>query len=371
MKNKYINLIGENCWVKTAIQNKTKILLCFLFIVSLFFINGCSKLKNSVDRKKIDFGLVITTSQAYKSEILWFDSNFDSIQEQKLPYAMLGTPFYSPVSDADKIYMIPEGLGNKKDTRKVISINKQSLDVEEYPFTNIALNHMASIGNNVYAINTLNGDSYLESYDVVSKKRNSVILEKVYLETVIASSDKLFCFVRKLNYSDSEEAKTMLNVYTPSLDLEAEIDLTEYGNPTSMYLEDEDNLYVTVNRNANIKPVGKILKINKSTFKISEFITKKDIPYNIFKFGDRFILTYYDPVTNEGTEVSVWDENGNEQIFDLKTPLTVAGVVNDKFVAANNNSIKIFSIPDFKLIKEHELSIGTSNYVSALLLMNE
>lgn len=371
MKNKYINLIGENCWVKTAIQNKTKILLCFLFIVSLFFINGCSKLKNSVDRKKIDFGLVITTSQAYKSEILWFDSNFDSIQEQKLPYAMLGTPFYSPVADADKIYMIPEGLGNKKDTRKVISINKQSLDVEEYPFTNIALNHMASIGNNVYAINTLNGDSYLESYDVVSKKRNSVILEKVYLETVIASSDKLFCFVRKLNYSDSEEAKTMLNVYTPSLDLEAEIDLTEYGNPTSMYLEDEDNIYVTVNRNANIKPIGKILKINKSTFEISEFITKKDTPYSIFKFEDKFILTYYDPVINEGTEVSVWDESGNEQIFDLKTPLTVAGVVNDKFVAANNNSIKIFSIPDFKLIKEHELSIGTSNYVSALLLMNE
>lgn len=371
MKSKYLNLIEKFWRVKTDIQNKAKILLCFLIIVSLFFINGCSKLKNSVDRKKIDFGLVITTSQAYKSEILWFDLNFDSIQKQKLPYAMLGTPFYSPVADADKIYMIPEGLGNKKDTRKVISINKQSLDVEEYPFTNIALNHMASIGNNVYAINTLNGDSCLESYDVVSKKRNSVILEKVYLETVIASSGKLFCFVRKLNYSDSEEAKTMLNVYTPSLDLEAEIDLTEYGNPTSMYLEDEDNLYVTVNRNANIKPVGKILKINKSTFEISEFTTKKDIPYNIFKFEDKFILTYYDPVINEGTEVSIWDENGNEQIFDLGMLLTVAGVMNDKFVAANNKSIKIFSIPDFNLIKEYELSIGTSNYVSGLLFVNE
>lgn len=371
MKSKYLNLIEKFWRVKTAIQNKIKILLCFLIIVSLFFINGCSKLKNSVDRKKIDFGLVITTSQDYKSEILWFDLNFDFIQKQKLPYAMLGTPFYSPAVNNDKIYMIPQGLGNKKDTRKVISINKRSLDVEEYPFTNIALNHMASIGNNVYAVNTLNGDSYLELYDVVSKKRNSVILEKVYLETIIASSNKLFCFVRKLNYSDLEEEKTMLNVYTPSLDLEAEIDLTKYGNPTSMYIEDEDSLYVTVNRNANIKPVGKILKINKSTFKINEFITKKDTPHSIFKFKDKFILTYYDPVINEGTEVSIWDENGNEQIIDLGMLLTVSGVMNDKFVSANNKSIKIFSIPDFNLIKEYELSIGISNYVSGLLFVNE
>lgn len=371
MKSKYLNLIEKFWRVKTDIQNKAKILLCFLIIVSLFFINGCSNLKNSVNREKVDLGLVITTSQDYKSEILWFDINLDSIQKQKLSYAMLGSPFYSPPVNGDKIYLIPKGLGNRKDTRKVISINKKSQDIEEYPFTNIALNHVASIGNNIYAINTLNGDSCLESYDVVSKKRKSIILEKAYLETIIASSNKLFCFVRKFNNNSSKEQESMLNVYTPILDLEAEIDITEYGNPTRMYLEDEDNLYVTVNRNANIKPVGKILKINKSTFEISEFITKKDIPYNIFKFGDRFILTYYDPVTNEGTEVSVWDESGNEQIFDLKTPLTVTGIVNDKFVAANNNSIKIFSIPDFKLIREHELSIGTSNYVSALLLVNE
>lgn len=352
-------------------QNKMKILLCFLIGVSLFFINGCGKLKNSVDREKVDFGLVITTSQYYKSEILWFDLNFESIQKQNLSYAMLGSSFYSPAVNGDKIYMIPEGIGNRKDTRKVISIDKKSLDVEEYPFTNIALNHMASIGNNVYAINTLNGDSYLESYDVVSKKRNSVVLEKVYLQTVIASSGKLFCVVRKFNYNNSEESKTMLNVYTPSLDLEAEVDITEYGNPTSMYLEDEDNLYVTVNSNANTKPVGKILKINTSTFKISEFETKKNTPYSIFKYGNRFILTYYDQIINKGTEVSIWDESGNEQIFDLGMPLTLAGVMNDKFVAANNKSIKIFSIPDFNLIKEYELSIGTSNYVSGLLFVNE
>ena len=138
-----------------------------------------------------------------------------------------------------------------------------------------------------------------------------------------------------------------------------------------MYLEDEDNLYVTVNSNANTKPVGKILKINTSTFKISEFETKKNTPYSIFKYGNRFILTYYDQIINKGTEVSIWDESGNEQIFDLGMPLTLAGVMNDKFVAANNKSIKIFSIPDFNLIKEYELSIGTSNYVSGLLFVNE
>lgn len=356
---------------KSAIQNKVKILLCFLIVVSLLFTSGCVKLINTVDREKVDLGLVVTTSQYYRSEILWFDLNFDSIQKQHLFYAMLGTHFCSPAVNADKIYMIPQGLGNRKDTRKVISIDKQSLDVEEYPFTNIALNDMASIGNNVYAINTLNGDSYLESYDVVSKKSKSVVLEKVYLYSVIASSDKLFCFIRKFSFSDSEGDRSILNVYSPSLDLEAEIDITEYGNPTRMFVEDEDNLYLTVNRVSNAKPAGKILKINKSTFEITEFATKKDTPFNIFRFGDRFILTYYDPVINEGTEVSLWDESGKEQFFDLGMLLTVACVVDDKFVAANNDSIKVFSIPDFNLVKEYELSIGNSNYISALLLVDE
>ena len=54
MKSKYLNLIERIRMVESDFQTKAKKLLCFLLIVSLFFINGCSKLKNSVDRKKID-----------------------------------------------------------------------------------------------------------------------------------------------------------------------------------------------------------------------------------------------------------------------------------------------------------------------------
>lgn len=166
-------------WVLFSYTRKLyKILL--LIICTTLFLCACAKNQKGVqqiERDKVNIGLVVTTSQDYDSKIMWFDSKLNLQNEQFLGYAMLGTPFDTPVENNGKLYMIPQGLVDRKDTKKVISIDKETLNIEEYPFSNIALNHMASLEDNVYAVNTLDGNSYIELYNTRSK--NNKIIKKM------------------------------------------------------------------------------------------------------------------------------------------------------------------------------------------------
>lgn len=335
--------------------------------ISLLFacISGCRKHIDDNDIKNISTGLVVTTAQKYNSEVMWLDSDFEWSHVQKLKYAMLGSPFYTPVKVGEKVYIIPEGLGDRKDSKIVISFDKKTLKIEEYPFSNIALNHMASIGENVYAINTLNGDSYLESYNKSTKRNNHITIKNVYLKSITAASEKLYCFAIGSQENDTKDIK--MNVYTPDLQLIEQIDISDIGIPTKKYCEDEENLYFTVNLDKNENQIGKILIVSKSDLTVKEMVTSETGVNDIYKYKDGLILTYYDPVQIEGTKVSVMDKNGFEKFFDLGVPLTITSIIGDKFVVANNQMVRVYSISDFKLLKEHKLNIDSASYVSGFI----
>ena len=96
---------------------------------------------------------------------------------------------------------------------------------------------------------------------------------------------------------------------------------------------------------------------------------KQDFPNDIYKYGDQFIVTYFDPVQNIGTTVSVLDSAGRERNIDLKTELALTAIKDEKFFVANNSGIQVYSIPDFKLLKEYSIDVKSSHYASALLVV--
>lgn len=338
--------------------------LILVFLMSSCF-SGCKKELREAEVKDINIGLIITTAQKYDSEVMWFDSEFEFLQTKKLEYAMLGSPFYNPVKAGDKIYIIPQGLGDKKDSKKVISFDKKTWKVNEYPFSNIALNHIACIGENIYAINTLNGNSYLESYNKSTKESEHIIIKNGYLKSIAAASKKLYCFIIRSRENNTKFIQ--MNVYTPDLQLIKQTDISDIGIPTKKYCEDAENLYFTVNLDKNEKQTGKILIVNKLDSTVSELATSETGVNDIYKYKDGLLFTYYDPVQIEGTKVSLRDQAGSEKIFDLGMELTVTSVIGDKFVAANNQMMRIYSMPDFKVLKEHKLNIDPASYVSGFL----
>ena len=355
--------------IKRFIKKKRLLNLLLLLSVLWCYNSACKIYSYSSNTQNVNLGLIITTATKYDSSILWFDSDLKLDHRQSLEYAMLGTPFYTPVENNNKLFVIPQGLIDKKDTRKVISIDKSTLAIEEYPFSNIGLNHMASIGDNVYAVNTLNGDSYLESYNTKTGKSKTVIIEKTYMETIIAAGGKLFCFTSEPDSKNPERYSIALNIYSPKLQLEKKIDISDFGNPTRKYCEDQDYLYITVNLDAYDQPAGKILRINKSNYQITEYATDGIYPNDIFIYGDKFIVTYYNPVQRMGSQISIWSPTEEEKIFDLGTELALTGLTENGFVVANDEAIRLYSLSDFSLIKETKLNVKSNYYVSNLLFL--
>ncbi|MDY5742204.1 MAG: hypothetical protein SPL15_04325 [Lachnospiraceae bacterium] len=341
---------------------------CLCVIMSSLLVSACQKKDKPIDRNKVDIGVVITTEQSYNSKILWLDSQLEKVQEQNLKYARLGTQFYSPESRNGKLFLIPQGLGKTKDAKKVISIDKKSLAIEEYPFTNIAINHMANIGNQVYAVNSGASDSCIESYNTKEHTNKIVQMDQTYLYSIIPADDRLLGFSTQAELGTTKSKVTM-NVFTSELQLLKEIDISNFGIPTRKYCEDDTDLYITVNYNNNDTSTGKILKINKKDYHIKEISLKQDFPNDIYKYGDHFIVKYFYRFQNIGTTVSVLDSAGRERNIDLKTELALTAIKDEKFFVANNSGIQVYSIPDFKLLKEYSIDVKSSHYASALLVV--
>ena len=344
-----------------------------LFLFSLLF-GACGSENTKIDRDKATIGLVVTTAQAYDSKILWFDADLENNQIQKLHYAMLGSHFAQPIVKNGKIFLIPQGLDDRKDTRKVISIDKKDLAIQEYPFSNIALNYAECIGENVYAINTLNGVSTLERYHTLSQQSQKFEREGEVFNQITAASDKLYCFSMRYDPDNPDRFLTTLRIFTPDLQMEKEIDLSEYGMTSGKALDDQEYLYVTVSHDSYDNRIGRILKINKSTYEIQKFDSEEGNVFDIFRAGDQFIFTHYDPVVNEGGRISIWDGKDSEKIVDLETPLTLTGISGKRFVVANDNCIRLYSMDNFQLLKAQKIELDSRKYkfyTSSLLFVDE
>lgn len=356
---------------------KPQIVKCIFFTEALLFfilLSACSVNRNKtlseLDRDSIDFGVVITTESAYHSKILWFDSELEAAQEQELSYAALGSPFYVPVEDHGELFLIPQGLGNQKDTKKVIGVNKGSLEITEYPFQHIALNHMAAADDRVYAINTLNGVSCLEAWDKKNQSSKTVELPGVHFYCIFAGNHKLFAFDMQENPVDPNKYISTMHVYTSELNLLKEEDISEYGMLSGIGIADSEYLFVTVNVDEEYAPIGKILKIHQDNFTIEEISTSKDSPHAIYQYQQDLIVTHYDPVVDQGTQVSIIEPNGRETFKDLKVTLTNTAIVENSFIVANQAGIYQFQLPSFELLNSYPLNVADGYYVSAVLAVD-
>lgn len=356
-------------------MTRSKVFFTSFSLLTLFFFTACGYLwdtpPSSLKRESIDFGLVITDEHKYDSRIWWFDSKLQTMQEQKLSYAALGSSFYSPAENRDELYLIPVGLGNQKDTKKVISVNKKTLQITEYPSQHINLIHMASIGEKVYSVSNLNGISYLEAWDKKEGTSKTVELPGSYLTCIFPGGNKLFAFDKNMDGDDSEENVYTMRVYSEDLRLLHKKDISSFGSLSGMAMDDGRNLYATVNLDEKGHPTGKIIKINEETYAIEEIGSSYIWPHAIYRYDDKLIVTHHDPVAAEGSEVSVIDPDGKEKMIDLKVPLEATAMMGDRFIVANSKGVYQYELPSFKLLNSYPLQLEDGFYLTNILPVNE
>lgn len=347
------------------------LLLLLLSLSLIALLSACKKKSQSAVKEynKPSIGIIETKDSKYESCIHWYGFNGEKVGEMDLKYANLGSSFYSPQRIKDDVYLIPEGLGNKRDTKKVIRMNLKSLEIEEYPFSNIALNHTTVIGKRVYAVNTLNNDTYLEFYDRKSKKNRHIVRKNSHIPSIIPIDNKIVGFRNEEN-ENPKDTVIFMEIYNRDLKLKYTKDITGYGFPGEDYCEDKHFFYLPVAFTSENKSTGKILKINKKNFNIEEISVPEIKPDRIYIHNGEFLITDHDQVDGTGTRVMRLRPDGKKKIIDLKTPISLSYIFKEYFIVANDEIIQIHDIKDFKLVKKIPLKDKDDSYTSAILLRN-
>ena len=225
---------------------------------------------------------------------------------------------------------------------------------------------MAVINKYVYAVNTMNGSSYIERYDKEYHKNIIKEYKETYIYGIFPMSEKLLAFSIT---ADKGLDSCTLRVMDKDLNIVKEISLTKFGRTTEMYCEDGSYMYFTMQISTDDKPISKILSIDKRNYDIKVIDIQAEQPSDIFKYEDKFLITNYNPVEVKGTKVSVVDEEGRlYKDIELNNELSLTQLYGEYLVVANLQKLSLYDINTFELKREVKLDIDSESYVSAIII---
>lgn len=319
--------------------------------------------------EEIKIGVIETTANEHKSCIHWYDENLNKISEQKLQYAMLGSPFHNPVYYNNEIYLIPQGLGNRKDSKKVISLNREDFNITEYPFNNIALNDIAVSEDYIYTINTLNGNTHISKLSRRDSRLEEVVIEDEYISGIVAIKGKLYAFSSNMQTSSP---KFYIYIYNEELDLLDIRDITKYGTGQYKFSNDENYLYANVMVTKDEKPGTMILKISIETNEIEAIDINEEFPNDILQYKDKIIITNHDLIMYKGNKITILDKNTQEtETIELDRKTEFAGIIGNLLIIGNQENIGLYSIENrFELVKEIFIDKSNESYISNIIVLN-
>lgn len=348
-------------------KNKFLIVFALIFLLTIVIFSYKSFKLSKYKNINKSIGVIVTTELKYKTKIYWFDENLNQTGSSKLNYAGLGSHFYSPVYYEGEIYIIPVGLGKSKNTKKVISINQNSLKITEYPFEGRWILRTAVIDDIVYCTNTKNGTGWVEAYNKKTKNKKDLYIEKSYIDNLIPCNNNLLVSSQTITKNRADR-KSILNLVDKELNILKQIDISTYGKANNKYYIDNDYIYTTISLKANDEFSFKVLKISKKDLSIEAFSDIGYMPNDIYKYKDKFIVTNYDRVTNEGKTINVFDENFRLLYSKtIDTYLTNTSIYKNKFIVANREKIQIYDIDTFDLLCEKVLNVKRGWYTSAII----
>lgn len=317
--------------------------------------------------EEIRIGIVETTGDKYKSSIHWYDKELEELDVQELKYAGLGSSFNAPVYYEDEIYLIPEGLFTKRDTEKVISINKYDFTINEYSVPNIALKQVAVNDDYIYVNSNLNYQTHISRINKKTDEFDEIIFDGAYFSNIIAIDDKIYIFGNMLEEFD----KNHMYVTDKELNEVESFDISEYGRDISKYLIDNGFLYVTTNPYDESDELTYLLKINIDNNHIEAINLDEKYNDSILAYKGKILVSHNDIVTQEGSKLSILDENEKITKKDIGTDLEFVDLIDDYLIVSDQEKISLFDIEnDFKLIKEVSIDKREDTYISKMIIID-
>ena len=346
-------------------KKTTKFLLMVLLLI---IIVGCTN-KKVKDPEKIKIGVIGTTQLKYKSSIHWYDENLEVIDVQKLRYADLGGTFSRPIYDKDEVFIIPQGLQGKADSKKVISLNIKDFTVEEFNVLNLGLNNLAVTDKYIFTTNRLNAQAHISRVDRITKEFTEKVIDVAYFPAIIAFKDKVLLFGNMVD----NELETFIYVLDEDFNILETVDLSDVGVGGWKYLIDNNDLYISIPSNTTeTLSNNKLIKINMDSYVYEVIELDNEEPDTIIKYQGKLFIAHNNISTGYGSILTVMDISTKDQtVYDLQRDLDYVEVVGDNLVVLDQEKISLFDIKnEFKLIKEVMIDLDKAHYVSMMIVID-
>lgn len=313
--------------------------------------------------------IIDTSSINNISQITFYNRDLEVIKTCNYNYAELSSHFYQPQYLDSKVYLVPKGLGNKHNERKIISIDRKSKKVDEVSIDKNNIQCL-SVGNRyLYTSSNLNMISYLTQYDIKNKTYNDISFENQYLSLIVSTKENIYCFFTTLN---REVLYSNLNIYDHNLNLIKEMDITDIGNCQRKYIIKNDYLYIPVSCDKNDNSISKLMILDLNTKSINSVYNFENNAYigDIVKYNNYLLISHTNEVTFDGTGLSLFNTNNNET-KDIISDIAIKKMeINDNslYVLDNLNNLYLFDLKNnFKLLNQINHISPENMYISTII----
>lgn len=333
-------------------------LILLLVVIFLLFNMKKSKGKESESFNK-DFNIAVieTTEQDNKSNLTFYNKNFENKGTQEINLGSMGSSFDLPRIYNNNMYVVPKGIGNKKDLTVVMEYNMENGKYETYDMKQPGINSFAVNDKSLYSANTLNNKSIISWYDKSSGNVKTISEEDIYIGRIDLYGDTLYAFGTIKN-NDGKKCYLYI-IDTKSFKVLDKIDISKSGSNQNYSIKVAGDIYFTSQYEISgtaVKGSYNLSKFNIKDKTISNIVLKEDYPFQIINYKDKLLISHYNLVQTQGNKITIYDPKTNEQQgVTLENNLSQIFIKDDKLYSRDGEYLYVYSINTFKLLNKIDI----------------
>lgn len=336
--------------------------ILYTFALSLF-LTGCSVQKDALP-DDYAIGIIRTAGNRNSSDILYFNENLEQTGVTHYKYATMGGVFYKPVIFDGSLYVVPQGIANRKDLGIVFRQDLKSFEQEEFTVDQLAINGISVDQSAVYTVNTLNGDSIISKVNKKDGSIETLTYEGIYIPIVYVYNDVLYAFSEQ--HFDTNIKSTLYCINPENLNETSKTDISHLGTTIYSAAGIEEMLYFAPKTTERDELNHIIGTYNISTGETG-YIECGTSAQHVLQVDDKLYITHGDVVNGEGTTISVYEINtGQITSHDLGMWPGQIAVYNDSLYVMGEDKIAKFDTRTMTKQAEVNIPLDTGYYLSGI-----
>lgn len=332
-------------------------------VVLALFLTGCSFQKDTLP-DNYAVGIIRTVGNKNRSDILYFNENLEQTGVTHYKYATMGGVFYKPVVFDGSLYVVPQGMANKKDLGIVFRQDLTTFEQEEFTVDQLAINGISVDQSAVYTVNTLNGNSIISKVNKKDGSIETLTYEGIYIPIVYVYNDVLYAFSEQ--HLDTKIESTLYCINPENLSEINKMDISHLGTTIYSVVGIEDMLYFapkTTDKDELNHIVGTYNISDGKTGSIECGVSAQ----HLLQVDDKLYITHGDVVNGEGSTISIYEINTGEiASYDLGMWPGQIAVYNDSLYVMGEDKIAKFDTQTMAKQAEVNVSLDTGYYLSGI-----